>query len=270
MGSLDGIARWPVDNAAAAGVADGGVVQTYGDTARVYPLASVTKLLVAYGALVAVEEGAIELDQPAGPPGATVRHLLAHASGLAFDSRRVQAAPGVKRIYSSAGFEALAECVEHSTDIPFGDYLAEGVFGPLGMGNTALSGPAGHGGLSCVADMARFATELFAPALVSPGLLAEATAVQFPGLAGVLPGYGKHRANDWGLGFEVRGHKSPHWTGVSNSPETFGHFGQSGTFLWCDPRVGKGLVVLTDRPFGDWAKPLWPVLSDKFLSDISG
>jgi hypothetical protein len=26
------------------------------------------------------------------------------------------------------------------------------------------------------------------------------------------------------------------------------------------------LVVLTDRDFGDWAVPLWPVISDSVLS----
>ena len=59
--------------------------------------------------------------------------------------------------------------------------------------------------------------------------------MQFPGLVGVLPGFGRMDPNDWGLGFELRDAKSPHWTGARNSPRTFGHFGGSGTFLWVDP-----------------------------------
>lgn len=91
--------------------------------------------------------------------------------------------------------------------------------------------------------------------------------MQFPGLDGILPGYGSQRPNDWGLGFEIRSAKSPHWTGTGNSPRTFGHFGQSGTFLWVDPAAGLACVALTDRDFGDWAKPVWTELSDGILSE---
>jgi CubicO group peptidase (beta-lactamase class C family) len=44
--------------------------------------------------------------------------------------------------------------------------------------------------------------------------------------------------NDWGLGFELRDTKEPHWTGTRNSPRTYGHFGGSGSFLWLDPEPG--------------------------------
>ncbi|MFZ2529345.1 MAG: serine hydrolase domain-containing protein [Rhodococcus sp. (in: high G+C Gram-positive bacteria)] len=269
MRSLELISSWPVDHAAAAVVTRDGVVGAIGDTAAVYPLASVTKPLVAYAVLVAVEEGAIELDQPAGPPGSTVRHLLAHASGLAFAERKVQAEPGRKRIYSSAGFEVLADLIAAETGIAFPDYLAEAVFAPLGMRESTLPGPAGHGGHSSVTDLTWFAAELLAPTLISPETLAAATSIQFPGLDGLVPGYGTHKPNDWGLGFEVRGHKNPHWTGSINSPRTFGHFGQSGTFLWVDPEPGVACIVLTNRTFGDWAKPLWPQLSDAVLGEIT-
>ncbi|WP_433605275.1 serine hydrolase domain-containing protein [Prescottella agglutinans] len=269
MQTLDRIGQWPVDNASAAVVYDGGRgVAHFGDRRRVYPLASVTKLLCAYAALVAVEEGAIDLDQSAGPPGSTVRHLLAHASGLAFGERTVQAEPGAKRIYSSVGFDVLADVVEAESGIPFADYVAEAVFAPLGMATAALVGPAGHGAQASADDLGRFAAELLRPTLISPQTLAEATTVQFPGLAGLLPGYGPQRPNDWGLGFEIRDGKSPHWTGAGNSSDTYGHFGQSGTFLWVDPQVDAACVVLTDRAFGDWAKPLWPEVSDAVLGEL--
>lgn len=258
-----------MDNASAAVVTGGGRgVAHFGDGTRVYPLASVTKLLCAYAALVAVEEGAIDLDQPAGPPGSTVRHLLAHTSGLAFADRTVQAAPGAKRIYSSAGFEVLAEFVEAEAGIAFADYLTQAVFEPLGMADSALVGPAGHGGQASARDLAAFAAELLRPTLISAQTHADATAVQFPGLPGLLPGYGPQRPNDWGLGFEIRATKHPHWTGTGNSPATYGHFGQSGTFLWVDPHADAACVVLTDRAFGDWAKPLWTDLGDAVLSSL--
>ncbi|OLR89849.1 serine hydrolase domain-containing protein [Actinokineospora bangkokensis] len=261
------IEDWPVENAAAAVVRGGDVVDSSGDQERGYRLASVTKLLSAYAVLVAVEEGAVEWDQPAGPEGATVRHLIAHTAGYAFDSTDVQAAPGTRRIYSNAGFQVLADTVAESSGIGFADYLAEGVLKPLGMASTALEGHAGAGAVSTCGDLAVFAGELQNPTLVSRELFAEATSVVFPGLNGVLPGYGMQKPNDWGLGFELRDGKSPHWTGTANSARTFGHFGQSGTFLWVDPEAGLACVALTDRQFGPWAVEAWPPFSDQVLAD---
>ena len=107
------------------------------------------------------------------------------------------------------------------------------------------------------------------PATVSAQLHAEATTVQFPGLDGVLPGYGVQRPNDWGLGFELKDAKSPHWTGARNSPRTYGHFGQAGGFIWADPEAELALVVLTDRDFGEWALDPWPAVSDAVISAYS-
>lgn len=281
MSALDVLADWPVPTAAAAVIgptfrgerSDGGVsvLATHGDTSHPFRLASVTKPLVARAAQVAVEEGAFELGTPAGPPGATVRHLLAHTSGVAMQSAEVLAAPGTRRIYSNAGFTLLAQALQDTAEIAFGRYLHEAVFEPLGMTATALTGDvaaAGYGAESSVDDLARFAADLLRPALVTPEMHAEATTVQFPGLNGVLPGFGSQRPNDWGLGFEIRAEKTPHWTGSSNSAGTYGHFGQSGTFLWVDPAVDLALVVLTDRDFGEWTHPLWPAISDGVLREF--
>jgi CubicO group peptidase (beta-lactamase class C family) len=277
MQSLRMIEDWPVPNAAAAVVrgADGVVVGAHGVQDHLFPLASVTKLLTAYAVLVAVEEGVFELDDPAGPEGSTVRHLLAHTSGLAFDEHRVMAAPGTRRLYSNAGFDVLADTLAKASGIPFAQYAAEAVFEPLGMSatliNTAHRAPAGAGGLSTAADLARFAAELQAPTLLDPSTVHRATReVAFPGLGGVLPGFGHRRPNDWGLGFEIRGDKTPHWTGATSSPQTFGHFGQSGTFLWVDPVLGAATVALTDRDFGPWAAEVWPQFTDAVVAELRG
>jgi CubicO group peptidase (beta-lactamase class C family) len=269
MPALDALDAWPVPAAAAAVVGPSGVLASRGDTERQFVLASVTKPLVARAAQIAIEEGAVDLETAAGPPGSTVRHLLAHASGLAMHSEQTLAKPGSRRMYSNYGFAVLAETVQRASGIEFGRYLTEAVFEPLGMTATRLDGgaqAAGFGATSTVADLAAFAGDLLCPATVSAQMHAEATTVQFPGLDGVLPGYGVQRPNDWGLGFEIRDAKSPHWTGAKNSPGSYGHFGQSGTFIWADPQAELALVVLTDRDFGEWALPVWPALSDSVLA----
>ncbi|MFZ3469999.1 serine hydrolase domain-containing protein [Streptomyces sp. 4.24] len=269
MQSLRTIENWPVATAAAAVVrADGTVLGTHGPVDHRFALASVTKPLAAYAALVAYEEGAIELDEPAGPEGSTVRHLLAHTSGLAFDEHRVSSPPGQRRLYSNAGFEVLGDHIAKATGIPFSEYVHQAVFEPLGMASSGLEGSPAKDGVSTVADLARFAAELQQPRLLDVRTVAEATAVVHPGLKGVLPGYGHQSPNDWGLGLEIRDGKAPHWTGAGSSPRTFGHFGQAGTFLWVDPDARAACVALTDRPFGPWAVEAWPLFTDAVLADL--
>ena len=270
MQSVRAVADWPVDHAAVAVVgSSGAVLAEEGPMAREFKLASVTKLLTAYATLIAVEEGAVEWDQPAGPEGSTVRHLIAHTSGLAFDEHKVMAPPGNRRLYSNAGFEVLADTVHEASGIPFAEYLTEAVLGPLEMTSTRLAGTAGAGAVSTCDDLVLFAAELLSPALLAPSTLAEAVTVAYPGLAGVLPGFGYQKSNDWGLGFELRDHKDPHWTGKNSSPRTFGHFGQSGTFLWVDPDAGVACAALSDRAFGQWAVDTWPAFTDGVLAEVA-
>ena len=149
--------------------------------------------------------------------------------------------------------------------MPFGDYLRQAVLEPLGMARTELRGSPAHGVWSSVADLLRFSRELLRPTLVVPGTLADATRPHFPELAGVLPDIGRFDPNPWGLTFEIRDDKRPHWTGRKNSPRTFGHFGGSGSFLWVDPDAALAAVALSDREFGPWALEAWPAFSDAVL-----
>ncbi|HEV2886053.1 MAG TPA: serine hydrolase domain-containing protein [Jatrophihabitans sp.] len=283
MNPLEQVLGWPVPHAAAAVLSPAGVLAEAGDTARRFPLASVTKPLAALAALVAVEEGALELDRPvphfaptalsaelAAELGSmTLRHLLSHAAGLAPDRRRRAAEVGTRRIYSNVGYDLVGELVTGATGIAFADYLAEAVFAPLRMGTAQLSGSPASEGMASVADLQALLAELLTPSgLLHPDTLHDAWTVQFPGLPGVLPGYGGQRPNDWGLGFEIRGQKDPHWTSPRNSPASYGHFGRSGTMFWIDPQAQLGLVALADRGFGPWATKAWPQLSDAVLDSF--
>ncbi len=266
MKALEQVDAWGTEHVAVGVVLDSQVFATRGERGRPFRWASVTKLLTALATLVAVEEGSVDLDAPAGPPGSTVRHLLAHASGLPFEDGPPIARPGTRRIYSNPGFEVLAEAVAEGAEMPFADYLGAAVLRPLGL-TAPLEGSPAHGYRGTLDDLLAFARELLAPTLVAPETLAEATSVVFPGLAGVLPGFGRMSPLDWGLGFELKDEKPGHWTGSRNSPRTFGHFGGAGTFLWVDPDARRALACLTDRDFGEWAKVGWPRPSDAVLEE---
>ncbi len=260
------MSSWPVEAAAAAVVRIGStgldgagsplpLLATTGPIDRRFSWASVTKLATALSVLVAVEEGIVAIDEPAGPPGSTVAHLLAHASGLGPDPGPPLARPGSVRIYSNFGYHLLADLLSERSGMAFVDYLAIGVTDPLGMTRTILDqvpqsgGPAA--GLSGpLVDLIALAIEWSSPTLISSGVHRMATGINLPGLPGVLPGFGRFDRCDWGLGVEVRGDKQPHWTGTANSPSTYGHFGRSGAFLWVDPVAGLACVAVADRAFG--------------------
>jgi CubicO group peptidase (beta-lactamase class C family) len=243
------------------------------DPGTPWRIASVTKLLTTMAALAATEAGHVDLDQKVDEEGATVRHLLAHASGLpqaAGQGRRRP--PGQRRVYSNAGFQLLGEVIAGAVGTSFATWLASSVLDPLGMGSTRLTerneaeaDPAA-GAVTTMADLVRLARCLLgrgAP-VVSAELFAEATSVQFPGLAGLVPGVGRFDPCDWGLGFELRDAKRPHWTGERRSPAAYGHFGASGCFLWVDPDAELAAIGVSDRHFDDerWAMRTWPAWSD--------
>jgi CubicO group peptidase (beta-lactamase class C family) len=251
------------------------VLDHVGDQNRSFRIASITKVLTAWATMVAVEEGIVSLDQAEGQPGCTLRHLLAHAGGYAFDGDEPIAAPGRQRIYSNTGIELAAAAVERAAGMPFATYLAEAILQPLGMTATELRGSPAHGAHSTVADLARFVGELIAPRLISAAAATEATTTAYPGLSGRIPGIGRFGDCAWGLGIEVKAAKSPHWTADANSPATFGHFGGAGTFIWVDPHGAwtrtVACIALTDRPFDDWraeALVRWPELSDAVLAQV--
>ena len=255
-------------HAAAALVGPDGVLATHGDADHRYDWASVTKPVTAMTVLIAAERGLLDLDEPAGPPDSTVRHLLSHASGLPFEGEALLAAPGRKRIYSNPGFDQLGELVAERAGKSFETALVAWVLRPLSMDRTFLEGRPSEGLPARSTTSLAFARELLRPTLLSPASAASMREVAFAGLSGVVPGVGRFNPCDWGLGVEIHDGKQLHWMGATNSPATFGHFGGAGTFLWVDPAVDRALVVLTDRTFGTWALDAWPVFSDAVLAAL--
>ena len=268
MQALRQIDDWPVEFAAAGVVDREGRTATHGETTVSVRLASVSKPVAALATLVAAEEGVVDLDEPAGPAGSTIRHLLAHTSGLPFEGSEPIARPEHRRIYSNEGFRALARRVAERAEMPFPQYVREAVCVPLGIGLDPGGDPAAgmHGSLE---DVLAFARELLVPRLIADETRDEMVSVQFPGLAGVLPEHGRFDPLDWGLGVQLNT-RPPTWMGTRTSARTFGHFGGTGTFLWVDPEAGVVCAALTTRNFGDWAKDAWPRFADAVLAELGG
>lgn len=260
-----------LDAAHALGVTDAsGTLHTQGEPGQVFDLASVSKPLAALGVLVAVERGLVDLGEPAGPEGATVRHLLAHTAGYPFEGEETVGAVGARRIYSNTGFEVLAAHVEEATGHDFPDWMEQTVVQGLDLVDLEVDGSPAAGYRGTVDDLLVIGRELLSPTLLSAELHAEMTAVQFPGLSGILPGYGRQKPNDWGLGVEIRDGKDPHWTGAHSSPRTFGHFGQAGSFLWVDPEADLACAFLGEERFGPEHVRIWPGITDEVLARFAG
>jgi CubicO group peptidase (beta-lactamase class C family) len=266
--TLRQIESWPVVHAAAAVIDPTGARTTFGPTERPFALASLSKPMVAWAILVAVEEGLISLDSPVGQDGCTMRHLLSHAGGYSFDGQTPMNAPARRRIYSNTGIELAANAVAVVADMSISTYVAQAVFEPLAMAQSALEGSAAHGVTSTINDLCRFSQEMLSPTLLSAETVSDAFSVQFADLHGVVPGVGAFRPCPWGLGIEIHGAKQKHWMGTTNTPEAVGHFGGAGTMMWAEPNEHIALVALTDRRFSEWSSSalrLWPQLSDAVL-----
>ena len=164
--------------------------------------------------LVAVEEGTVDLDEPAGPPGL-------HRPPPALPRVRPARSRASGRSPSRAGAASTAtppsRCSARSSrsgpGLPFGDYVRRGRAARRSRWRARPgaarppTAPAARSPTCCAS-----CGELLHPGRVlAPATLAEATTVQLPELRGVLPGFGRSDPNPWGLGFEIRGDKSPHW-----------------------------------------------------------
>lgn len=237
------------------------VIQKSGEGDQNFAFASVTKLFASYAALIAVDRHLVDLDEEAGP--ATVRHLLGHTSGLPFEGAETVSEPGKRRIYSNEGFDVLGDHVAGKVGMSFQEWIEETVLEPLSLSSILIEGSPAHSGEGNAEDLAAFGRELLSPTLLSDELFKEATSTSFGELPGILPGYGRQKNNAWGLGFEIKAEKSPHWLGKSFSPSAFGHFGQAGSFLWVDPEAQLTGVYLGDESFGKKHVEMWPGLTDK-------
>ena len=263
MTALDQLDGWDVPTRPPRCSTPAGSSTERGATDRAFRLASVSKVLAAIAVHIAVEEGTIALDDDAGPEGSTVRHLLAHASGLAPDGDAVPARPARarRRIYSNIGFEVLAEHIasarRHAVRAVRRGWPSSTRSASTG---TDVAGSPAHGHHSSVADLCVRPRGR----CVGHELLA-ATHRRRDDDAG-LPRPRRRPARLRQAGPEPVGPRrrgpgpqAPALDLARQQPAHLGPLRAGGHVRVVRSRCRPiGLVVLTDRDFGPWAVDAWP------------
>lgn len=290
------------------------------DSETVFQVASLGKWITAWGVMVLVEDGSLDLDRPVEDyltrwqlphtefdnSAVTVRHLLSHTSGLGdglgYDgfasaaevqsleaslTRALDASPGNDGVvqltaepgsawnYSGGGYTLLQLVIEEVSGQPFGAFMDERVFSPLGLERTTFDhreaealGLADNYDLMGQTEPFRWYTALAATSLfTSSGDLARFIAAQTGGapqpvLSGETlelmrtPHASQMGADIWGLG--------PMLYAPNNQGDfIIGHDGNNGpainTVARFDPSTGDGLVILSTggemiatRLAGEW------------------
>jgi beta-lactamase class C len=77
------------------------------------------------------------------------------------------------------------------------------------------------------------------------------------------------RSVSWGIGFDVKGTKTPHYFGELTSPATFGHLGATGSMYWADPETGLLCVLFVNRALDSgwsWEVPRQALFSNAVAS----
>ena len=266
-----------------------------------FALASLTKPLVGAACMVALEEGLLDLDAEVRDGFALRHLLSHCAglpeAGLRWEEPP-EYPPGTQRWYSNAGYVQAARLLEAASGMTCAAYLREAVLAPLDMdaslglaeadalraarvwqpgryGEGELfngeryrrDGPPQSGAFASARAYARFLSCLLAGgaagggALLAPETVDEMLAPQFGPLPGGVGGVGEWPDLCWGLGFDVRGQREPHWAGPALSERAASHFGASGTLAWLDPERGLGLVALASRgTYNGWWREPWAAL----------
>lgn len=258
----------------------------------IYDLASLTKVVATTTAvMLLVEDGRMDLDAPVSTylpefrgrnrDRVTVRHLLAHTSGLPAGSGArslaqivatpLRAAPGDRVVYSDVNMVVLFAAAQRAAGEPLPDLLRRRVWKPLGMISTGFAPGAGcdrcaptgrgttfrgfvHdpiarrlGGVAGNAGLFSTAHDLgrFAAMLANGGTLDGVRVLRPETIRGFTRRQAGARTR--ALGWDTRG-------------SAFLHTGFTGTSLWVDPDRGVWTVLLTNRTYASARRNPLPAL----------
>lgn len=255
--SDDAECTWPGSYSSIVLRVEGGSVRRiaeHGDLDEIRSWASVSKMTVALAFGVEVDWDLHSYDEPVGPRGATFANLLSHSSGLGLEESDPVVPIATKRVYSNYGYDRAVHAVVGENDAA--RWLASRVFEPLGLSTTSLLGRPAAGVSGSTEDLATLAVAWLRCDGIARATRDGMIRPYLPDLAGIVPGFGRFTPCPWGIGPEVRGEKR-HWMG-DWPPETFGHFGLSGSMMLINVDEGIALVATSTEQFGPWAVKLWP------------
>ena len=199
-----------------------------------------------------------------GRPGSTVRHLLAHASGLAFDDATVVSAAGAGR--GSTPTPGSTCSARRSWPRPGGRSATSlRRLAPRAARDDRVAARRAaprRGSSGRCATSRRSAASCSCPRCCPPGSSAAARRGRVPrACAASSRASGSRTPTTGGSGFEIRGRKSPHWTGQRQlAARRSGTSGGAARSCGSTRSPGSRSSCLTDRPFGAWAGEAWPAL----------
>ena len=254
-------------------------------------IASITKPMTATAVMTLVDAGKLELEASAAKllPGLdgriTLRHMLTHSSGLPdmlpenTELRKRHAplrewaalavktpllfAPGTRVSYQSMGILLAATMAEKVSGKAMPELLAERVYGPLGMSDTALGL-----GKYRLEETVRSQTEHADPPgdtgwdwnsrwwreLGVPWGGAHATAADITKLLRYFLKPGKGPLKPATAQLMVTPQNAEYGLGWAVKPEPFGHGGSTGTLCWANAAKDVTFVLLTSLPASESQK----------------
>jgi D-alanyl-D-alanine carboxypeptidase len=140
---------------------------------RVFRIASMTKQFTAVAVMILVEDGKLKLDDdftrhlpdyPKPKKKITIDQLLTHTSGIvgyteidgfnanrakdltvaqiidSFKDKPLTFTPGTRMRYNNSGYVLLGAIIERHSGMRYADFVAQRIFEPLGMKDTAYEG----------------------------------------------------------------------------------------------------------------------------------
>lgn len=230
--------------------------------------ASLTKPLVALVVVRIVEKHNIDFDIPIGINNATLKNLLDHTSGMSFDSTKILMPPGKMRIYSNAGYRYLEEFLKKEFSIDLSLEVIKYLHEVLNLNSAIYDNDPASGVSSSFADLYRFVKRLRSGKCgIDIETFKIMRAGSHPGIPGRVPSVGSYEDNLWGLGFELKGKKQPHWMPGNIDGSSFGHFGASGAFFFIDPVKKLSFVGFDPINSDDFAKR-WSELLTKLVDEV--
>ena len=241
--------------------------KTYGLAKERYKWASVSKLLAMHVFADAIVSGFISLDDQIDHPNidnsVTLADLLSHSSGIKPELES-PIEPCTKRIYSNIAFDIAEQHLIKKLGPGFegqsvGSLFNDGFKHDLNS-SIEFSGSCAFTANGTFDDLILFLNEIRNPKLIDPSIFSLLTSPHNDGLPGILPGWGHQENNTWGIGYEIKGNKDPHWMGSLASEKSYGHFGMAGTFIFHDPVNNISVALQSAKDFGPWAKHIWPPL----------